>query len=81
MKNENYEDLKGFCKSASIEEIRATEYSLVPGRYVGVDDGDKLSEEELQMQLKESAQELFKLIEESKELEAKVVDILKRELE
>lgn len=30
-----YEDVPGFCKSVSDEEIKGNEYSLTPGRYVG----------------------------------------------
>lgn len=38
-----YEDQSGYCKAASLEDIKANDYVLTPGRYVGVaeeeDDG------------------------------------------
>lgn len=34
----SYEDVKGFCKSATLEEIKGHEYVLTPGRYVGIED-------------------------------------------
>ena len=37
-KNENYEDKQGFCKSASLEEVRSHDYILTPGRYVGIEE-------------------------------------------
>jgi len=47
-----YEDVAGYCKSATLSEIQANDYVLTPGRYVGVadeeDDGihfeDKMAE-------------------------------------
>ncbi|MCL6444981.1 MAG: SAM-dependent methyltransferase, partial [Alicyclobacillus sp.] len=36
-----YEDLPGFCKSATLDEIRAHGYVLTPGRYVGAEVQDE----------------------------------------
>lgn len=35
---DDYRDIPGFCKSATLEEIRSHKMSLVPGRYVGFDE-------------------------------------------
>ncbi|MCP3926751.1 MAG: SAM-dependent DNA methyltransferase [Desulfobacterales bacterium] len=35
---ENYENVKGFCKSAAIEDIEKHAHLLTPGRYVGIVD-------------------------------------------
>lgn len=37
-KNENYEDQKGYCKSAKLAEIEKHGFVLTPGRYVGIGD-------------------------------------------
>ncbi len=34
--NAQYEDVTGLCKLATLEEIKEQDYSLNPGRYVGV---------------------------------------------
>lgn len=38
LKDKNYQDVPGFCKSASLEEIRKHEWILIPGGYVGAED-------------------------------------------
>ncbi|MDH5361128.1 MAG: type I restriction-modification system subunit M [Gammaproteobacteria bacterium] len=45
---EEYEDQAGYCKSASLDEIKKHDYVLTPGRYVGAaeeeDDGEPFAE-------------------------------------
>lgn len=36
--NNEYEDIKGFCKSAPLSEIEKHKFVLTPGRYVGIED-------------------------------------------
>jgi type I restriction enzyme M protein len=60
-----YEDVPGFCKSVTLDEIASHGYVLTPGRYVGaeeVEDDDEPFEEKvhrltakLEEQFKESA--------------------------
>ncbi len=72
-----YGDVAGYCKSATLEEIKANDYVLTPGRYVGVaeeeDDGIPFEEkmEELTKMLKEQMSE-------AKEFDVAILDNLKR---
>ncbi|MBC8336760.1 MAG: SAM-dependent DNA methyltransferase [Anaerolineales bacterium] len=36
----NYEDIAGFCKSATVEEVAKLDYVVTPGRYVGLPEED-----------------------------------------
>jgi type I restriction enzyme M protein len=72
-----YEDTPGFCKSATLEEIRKNGYVLTPGRYVGVtpppDDGVPFEEK-----MKKLTSELEEYFKQSRELEGKIKENLKK---
>ncbi len=74
--DENYENVKGFCYSATTEEIKSNDYVLTPGRYVGVeeteDDGIPFEEK-----MKNITSELSKQFEESHKLEEEIKKNLK----
>lgn len=80
-RQDRYEDVKGFSKSANLEEVRANNHVLTPGQYVGIpdeeDDGVPFEEkiETLTTQLEEYfaeeerlTQEIRKVLEEVKEM-------------
>ena len=54
--------------------------SANPGRYVGTDSSQQLSEEEIKEELKKSTEELLKLMKEGRELEDKVRKVLEEEM-
>lgn len=57
----NYQDIKGFCKSATLEEVKSHEYILTPGRYVGIEEAEQDSEpfDEKMTRLTSELAELF----------------------
>ena len=42
--NDQYEDIAGFCYSATLEDIQKNDYVLTPGRYVGAPEQEEDSE-------------------------------------
>ncbi|MCI2136853.1 MAG: N-6 DNA methylase [Prevotella sp.] len=73
-----YVDVTGLCKAATIEEIRNQDYSLNPGRYVGVVvEDDSLTQEEFRQEMKQRNQELNELNEKANDLMKKINDEMK----
>lgn len=71
-----YENVPGFCKSATLDEIKANDYVLTPGRYVGaadVEDDAVLFEEKMA----ELSQTLYRQMKKS----AKLDEVIRRNLE
>jgi len=57
-----YEDVTGLCKLATIADIEEQDYSLNPGRYVGVViEEDGMTEEEFEVEIKRLNSELNSL--------------------
>ena len=72
----DYEDKKGYCYSARLEEIIENDYSLVSGRYVGIDDSCEISKEEIEEQIKTVSEELKELLKINDELTKRLEDTL-----
>lgn len=74
--NNNYENIKGFCYSATTEEIKTNDYVLTPGRYVGVE-GSKEETISFEEKMKSITSELSKQFEESHKLEEEIKNNMK----
>ncbi|MBO7921190.1 type I restriction-modification system subunit M [Alteromonas sp. K632G] len=63
-----YEDIAGYCKSATLDDIKANDYALTPGRYVGAadmaDDGVPF-----EVKMKELSQTLYSQMEQAEGLD------------
>jgi len=66
-----YEDVPGFCKSATLQDIAAHGYVLTPGRYVGAeeieDDGTPFEEK-----MRELSAQLYRQMAEGEQLDAAI---------
>ncbi len=68
-KKPKYGDVAGLCKAAKLSEIEAKDWSLSPGRYVGVAPGKAVSDEDFTEQLERLNEELESLNAEARDLE------------
>lgn len=66
-----YKDVKGFCKVATIEEIRENGYFLTPGRYVGIKDVQQESEP-FEEKMERLTKQLSEQLKKSREFEEKI---------
>lgn len=73
---DGYDDIPGFCKMATLDDIKKNNYVLTPGRYVGVSDMEEDDEpfEEKMTRLTQALQEHFV---ESSRLETEIKKNLK----
>ncbi len=66
-----YKDIQGFCKAATLDDVRENEYVLTPGRYVGIeeaeDDGIPFEEK-----MEKLTSELGELFDKSRNLEEEI---------
>lgn len=65
-------DVPGFCKAVTTDEIAANDYSLTPGRYVGVAPTDQEDEDDFAEKLREIHDELAELNDKAIELAAQI---------
>ncbi len=75
--NSVYEDIEGFSKAATLDEVRAQDYKLTPGIYVGTeaveDDGEPFEEKMARLQ-----EQLLAQFEKGNELQEKVKENFER---
>jgi len=74
-----YDDVPGFCKSAILTEIKASDYALTPGRYVGALDAEA-DGEPIEEKIERFTKELLVRFDESARLEKVVREQLGRAL-
>lgn len=67
----NFEDVPGFAKSASVEEIEKHDFVLTPGRYVGAAEA-QVDDEPIDEKIERLTKELFAEFQRGRELEDEV---------
>ena len=75
-KDKNYKDIKGFCKSSNLEEIKKNDFVLTPGKYVGFVD-EEIDTVSFEIKMETLSKEIKSLNEENTELSKKILKNLK----
>lgn len=75
-----YQDVEGFVKAASLEEIAANDFVLTPGRYVGVEESE-VDDEPIEEKIQRLSSELMEELDYGRKLEASLRAILQEETE
>ena len=77
MKGFTYQDVPGFCKSVTLDDIRAAGYALTPGRYAGApaaeEDGEPTADK-----VQRLTKELLAALDESARLDGVVREQVER---
>ena len=68
---QKYKDVKGFCKSAKLDEIEGHGHILTPGRYVGAEDIEE-DDEVFEEKMKRLTSDLVKQMQEGKKLDEEI---------
>lgn len=69
VKGKKYQDIPGFCKSATLDDIRKHEWILTPGRYVGAEEEEE-DQEVFEEKMKRLTETLWKQIKEDVKMNA-----------
>ncbi|MEO2192606.1 MAG: N-6 DNA methylase, partial [bacterium] len=72
-----YEDVPGFCKSATIDEIEQVGWAVTPGRFVGAPEAEE-DDEPIDEKIERLTKELTAALDESARLDAVVREQLGR---
>jgi type I restriction enzyme M protein len=73
-----YQNVKGLCRVATIDEVKKAGYSLNPGRYVGSADNGSMSDADFETTVRGLNTEFQKLTDDAHDLEKKIADNFKK---
>lgn len=74
--HQSYQDVPGFCKAGSVQEITDNDFILTPGRYVGLDDSVNPDAEPVEQKIARLTSELLAEFDRGRVLEAQIRDMI-----